>query len=840
MNPFSTYRPLKRTWDGSLVENTDNNSSNATSRGDLEKEEVRADAWNEEVDEEEEEGNFFDDLEAGFVLTSTLDVAKKLKAEMYEIEAAEAFASKGPDVTKGVYALSSLRAYPLDIVPKYALEVEANFNLRLMVTSMTSSLNSTFESTTDAEEMLVQESLKEWDRVNKYFTFPAINDPSNKPGWLSHSNADIRTKLGTNSLWLMPPAQDQDLLSLFKRNRLKWTEAMQSCWTQVQEGKTEYFYLYGHVDQGVGVGVAGVGVGGAMEDGDNSSSSRKGGLTYGGSSATPPMAAVVLSVEYLRKIWRAGTPSALRKVRRSWRTGQDTSQEGEEEGKEEGKEEDDVLSENGEPQEVCVMMGVSKSIVTRLVNFGIDLQIITRQGHQLSQQTNSRYNPVSSFGLRENALEGHSILLKGRRSVAHALDCLGESMHAFLGSTGGVGLASTSRTPAELPRIVAKQSFLHATEARLELGRSVQCKADFTTATARTKGASHRVQLVGDVLPGDMEALSSLLVAMARFYKARVQKAKNGEDQKSIEIDRQNEGKLLLPLQAGGLPVPAEYQDAFSRRKAASLERGKKFSSSTSTNSSSSSNSTSIGSSMGGEKALGSLVNPRHPHLKSAFRIGNGERVDLAPPREEEGARGENKSTAAGTNQSTEDLFRDRERKRKEGLGDDRASTLLTRLHSRYLAWLDSPSTDASSHEHLLETEIEEEAVANLFAFTVSASSSTRLDRAPCAALASSVPSTNISGGRTKVRVGNAEESLWRGQKRLLELFFFETPSTSLLAGMKEGEGGVPTKRQNRDGVTVEVTYSPPPAVELHPSSVLQAVKAQKQDILRLGPMKTY
>ena len=40
--------------------------------------------------------------------------------------------------------------------------------------------------------------------------------------------------------------------------------------------------------------------------------------------------------------------------------------------------------------------------------------------------------------------------------------------------------------------------------------------------------------------------------------------------------------------------------------------------------------------------------------------------------------------------------------------------------------------------------------------------------------------------------------------------------------------------------IAIEATYSLPPAVELHPASVLSGAKGQKQEILRLGPMKTY
>ena len=72
MNPFSTYRPLKRHWDGSMVENTDNQAS--TSGGP-----TRAEASsNAEAEEEDDADDFFDDLESSLMLTSTVDVARKL------------------------------------------------------------------------------------------------------------------------------------------------------------------------------------------------------------------------------------------------------------------------------------------------------------------------------------------------------------------------------------------------------------------------------------------------------------------------------------------------------------------------------------------------------------------------------------------------------------------------------------------------------------------------------------------------------------------------------------------------------------------------------------------
>ena len=167
------------------------------------------------------------------------------------------------------------------------------------------------------------------------------------------------------------------------------------------------------------------------------------------------------------------------------------------------------------------------------------------------------------------------------------------------------------------------------------------------------------------------------------------------------------------------------------------------------------------------------------------------------------------------------------------GQGDDREHSLHQRLHARYLAWLESAEAD--------DLEVygrnEDEQVDSLCAFTVRATSSVRLGRAHCAALASSVPpNTVFGGGSYKVRVGNAEEELWRGQRKLLELFFYEMPSSPLLAA--DESGGAREQEASRD-VAIEATYSLPPAVELHPPSIFSATK-KKQSIIHLGPMKTY
>lgn len=831
MNPFSTYRPLKRHWDGSMVENTDNQAS--TSGGP-----TRAEASsNAEAEEEDDADDFFDDLESSLMLTSTVDVARKLTAQIDKTEAAEAFKSRAPDVNKGIYALSALGANPIDLVPKYVAEVEANFDLRLLVASMASSMNATFDSTTSNEECRrVQKALHAWEKANKYYTFPAIGDPSNKPGWLGYTNADIRTKLGTSTLWQAPGADEQDVLSNFKRNRLKWTEAMHSAWTGVQEGHTEYFYLCGHIDQrpssatsdsGYAMGVNATDEASELDDpskrSNGSGSNTSGGVSTNG-NIPPPVAALVTSAGYLRQIWGGGAPGALKAIQRpaTARGAASAIAPGEAANKD---------NKQDTFEEVCVMMGVSKSIVTRLAAFDVAMHVITREGFKVGQQTNSRYNPVSNLGLRENALEGCCVLVQGRRAVAHALDCVGEAMHAFLGNMGGVGLPSTTRTPMELPRIVSKKVFLHSIESRLELGRHILCRADFgqnnggtdsingVEAAARvpTSGqskVSHRVQLVGDILPGDLQALAGVLTALARFHKATIQKNTAADAAAS---------PIHSSLRGGGLPVAPGFLDEDSRRRATLIDKHKKVFLSTSTAGSNS-------GARGAGAVTGASVNPMLPHLKSAMRIG---RSSIASTRLAE-ARDDPSEERAKVAVSTEDYLFEREQRRVEGTRDDRGNSLHKRVYARYLAWLESIEADNIEDEG----QSEDERVESLCAFTIRVASSARLERALCAALASSVPPASTGGDAAyKVLVENGEQELWRGQRRLLELFFYETPSTSLLAAKEDmdehPERGPPVE------VAIEATYSLPPTVELHPSTVLTAAK-KKQEILRLGPLKTY
>ena len=386
------------------------------------------------------------------------------------------------EVNKCIYALSALRAHPIDLVPKSTLEIETNFDLRLLVASMTSSLNSTFDSTTPDEDIKsVQKALCAWDEANIHYTFPASNDPSNKPGWLGYTNADIRNKLGTGGLWQAPGPDDNDILSSFQRNRLKWTEAIQSAWMNVQKEHSDYFYLCGYADRRPSITSNDIGHGEALERDtrSNASSSSAGGSSGSTSgNSIPPVAAIVTSAGYLRQIWDAGSASASKAPLRSTKSLSTTAPDGHQEDAK-----DEMANDF---HEVCVMVGVSKSMVTRLENFGIDVRVITRKVIKWVKQTNSRYNPVSNFGLRENALEGCSILVWGRRSVAHALDCLGEVMHAFMGTTGGVGLASTSRTPIEVPRIISKRPFMHGVKSRLELGPHIVCQSDLEMQTSRS------------------------------------------------------------------------------------------------------------------------------------------------------------------------------------------------------------------------------------------------------------------------------------------------------------------------------------------------------------------
>ena len=105
-----------------------------------------------------------------------------------------------------------------------------------------------------------------------------------------------------------------------------------------------------------------------------------------------------------------------------------------------------------------MLVGAPRSVANRLTTFGIDVQFLGKPGQYSAVHVNSHINPMSTQGMRESSLEGHNLLLLGRRAVSHALDCLGESLYAFVGSAGGVGLASTSKTASELPRILSMQS----------------------------------------------------------------------------------------------------------------------------------------------------------------------------------------------------------------------------------------------------------------------------------------------------------------------------------------------------------------------------------------------
>ena len=195
---------------------------------------------------------------------------------------------KGSNHMKNVFDLGLLSKWKLDIIPKHSLDIEANFDLRHLVNLTTGSFQPNNYQECAADRNLGH-ALAEWERKSSYYSYPSPTDTTNVSNGIAHTNAELRSKLDTDSLWRMQPGDKQDGLTNFKRNRLLWIEAVQSAWMNTQNGTMDSFYLVGHSDKRVGTSSSriGLGIGGGASTDISSSEDKR--------STTPPVAAVVLS-----------------------------------------------------------------------------------------------------------------------------------------------------------------------------------------------------------------------------------------------------------------------------------------------------------------------------------------------------------------------------------------------------------------------------------------------------------------------------------------------------------------------------------------------------------------
>lgn len=366
--------------------------------------------------------------------------------------------------------LSQLLNTAKDVIPKHKIEVEANFDLKAFL-KVPELMQDVSHQPTDGSDDPVTSSLSNFAAEQCVWVCPYGR--SHVPQKLSNSSASsstatIRSHLNNSELWTVPPEENDDIVSAYKRRRLIWQDGICSALERLKKDKMTFFYVLS----------AGV----CSQNKASADASKYAGWNLSG---------FFCSKQYCRELLALADQS--------------------------------VIPNNSEDQEeVCVLTGVPKSFQKRMLALGIrpvliadvstfnSLQAARKRAFSATYATGlHKQDLTSSAGVLEKSIEGQSFLISGTAQVALAIDCLGEY---FFSTT------QTTRVSSDVPKIISRMPFAGAVRVPLRCAilpnLTVPPSGTSSAPNKVAKSAVHRMSLTGDILPSLIPSLAAALVAL--------------------------------------------------------------------------------------------------------------------------------------------------------------------------------------------------------------------------------------------------------------------------------------------------------------------------------------